>query len=168
MGWAAPPYGGKEPSMRTLTASLVVCALVLPLAGCEEVKMPDLRMDAAPRAPLVPSYVGEMKKSAAACKQFQADIASIYEKPQKLVARVQNSKEFNYKYLKKQATHLSFEVECGTVTFNAYGPIEKLQPLKAHIDANPPPPRTVEITVLTDKSHGNPQIFTLQEWRKLD
>lgn len=157
--------------MKASTVSLLVCSLLLPaLHGCtSEVKMPVVQEDAAVRkAPLVPAYVAEQKRSSAACKAWQADISTIYEKPQKLVARVQNSKEFNFKYLKKEATHLSFEVECGTVTFNAYGPIEKLQPLKAHIDANPPPPRTVEITVLTDKSHGNPAIFTLQDWRKLD
>lgn len=157
--------------MNRLTASLLVCALALPMAltGCaSDVKLPVAQEDAAPRAPLIPSYVAEMNRSKALCKQWQADITSIYEKPQKLVARVQNSKDFNYKYLKKDATHVAFEVECGTVTFNAYGPQEKFLPLKAYIDANPPPPRTVEITIVTDKSHGNPGIFTLQDWRKLD
>jgi hypothetical protein len=159
--------------MKSLSARVLTVTFALSVLGaCDEPpKKPKavVQNDAAPAAkPLVPAYVTEQKKSAAACKAWQADITTIYEKPQKLVARVQNAKEFNYKYLKKEATHLAFEVECGSVTFNAYGPIEKLQPLKAYIDANPPPPRTVEITVMTDKSHGNPGIFTLQEWRKLD
>jgi hypothetical protein len=166
----AAEVAARSHSMRTLTACLLVCSPVLAaaLTACTEGKMPVVQVDAGPRTPLVPAYVAEMRKSAALCKQMQADITAVYEKPQKLVVRVQNSKEFNFKYLKKDATHLAFEVECGTVTFNAYGPQDKFQPLREHIDANPPPPRTVEITVMTDKSHGNPGIFTLLEWRKLD
>ena len=153
----------------TTTRVLLVAITLTALAACESPK-PRVaeQTDAAPAKSLVPTYVGEMRKSSAVCKQWQADITSVYEKPQKLVARVQNSKEFNYKYLKKEATHLAFEVECGTVTFNAYGLQAKFQELREYIDANPPPPRTVEITVVTDKSHGNPGIFTLQEWRKVD
>ena len=156
--------------MRDSTACVVLFALALGGAGSactSDVRAP-AQVDATPAKPLVPAYVAEMRKSAALCKQMQADVASVYEKPQKLVVRVQNSKYFNYKYLKKEASHLSFEVECGTVTFNAYGPEIKFAPLQEHINANPPPPRTVELTVMTDKSHGNPAIFTLLDWRKLD
>ena len=156
--------------MRASTACVLFLALALAAVGaaCTSDARPPTQLDATPAKPLVPAYVAEMRRSAALCKQMQADIASVYEKPQKLVARVQNSKYFNYKYLKKEASHLSFEVECGAVTFNAYGPEIKFAPLQEHINANPPPPRTVEVTVMTDKSHGNPAIFTLLDWRRLD
>ena len=155
-----------SPIARALTVALTLVAL----GACDDRPKHYAweQADAAPAAKPLPAYVAEMRKSWATCKQWQADITSIYEKPQKLVVRVRNSKEFNYKYLKKDATHVAFEVECGTVTFNAYGTQAKFQPLHEYIDANPPPPRTVELTVVTDKSHGNPAIFTLQDWRKVD
>jgi hypothetical protein len=157
--------------MSPITRVLLVALTFVALGGCDSRPKHYAweQADAAAAAKPLPGYVAEMRKSAAACKAWQADISTIYEKPQSLVVRVQNAKEFNYKYLKKESTHLAFEVECGTgVTFNAYGPIAKLEPLKAYIDGNPPPPRTVAITVMTDKSHGNPGVFTLLDWRKVD
>lgn len=144
---------------------LSAMSLVALLGACDEPR-PKLEAPVKPAEPAarVPAYVAEMKRSVALCKTMMADLPTYYGKPQKLVARLQLSKEYNYKYLKKEATHVAFEVECGNTTFNVYGPTEKFGDLVDFVRANPP--RTTEITVMTDKSHGNPQIWTLLEWRK--
>jgi len=155
-----------SPTVRALMRWLVLAA-VAELAACQEpAKAPTAASGTAAPPPLVPTYVAEMKQSSALCQQMQAFLPAFYDKPQKLVARVKTSKYFNYKYLKRDATHLSFEVECGPFTFNAYGSREKFHLLENYLVTNPPQPRTLGVTVVTDKSHGNPGIFTLLEWHR--
>ena len=106
----------------------------------------------------------EAEVSAKLCKRMEADIASYYGKEQTVVGVLEPDSYYNYKYIEAEKTHYSFDFECGETDFQVYGEKKNFKDLFNHALDGDDGKVTVKLTIVTDESHGDNNIFTLQKW----
>ena len=120
-----------------------------------------------PPDPLV-KYEADLQQSDALCERMKVDINTYYRKPQTITTFVEPADYYNYKYQDARATHYSFATNCGghgPLGLYAYGRKAKFKDLFEYLMSNPGVP--VQLTIITDESHEDNRVFTLQAWKQL-
>lgn len=106
----------------------------------------------------------EAEVSAKLCKRMEADIASYYEKEQTVIGVLEPDSYYNYKYDGAEKTHYSFDFECGETDLQVYGEKNKFKDLFNYALDGYDGKVTVKLTILTDETHEDTEIFTLLKW----
>jgi len=98
-------------------------------------------------------------------KKIKADIGAYYGKPIEIRVPVEIGDYYNFKYRGTEEENFSFRVKGDWEWIHAYGPKERFRDLFDYLAANGGS-AVVNLTIVTDPSHDDNEIFTLLEWSK--